>query len=363
MNERHFKVVSYNTLVIRFLNIFFLVSVPLLYISQPKYLSALPLVGFAGIAIVLFLLFSDRVTFILMQMVWILNIITSIGFILTFTGIVESLLSFRILALFTGFSLVSTEVYNLKLATNSPEINELRKKLGNFNFLRVFGIALGFMLSGLIAGGTFARTSALVILIISNVILIVLSFLWVESKNKLDNFAIKDLRLFNKDTLKLFHIGRYPFVTKVGIVFIILDLTIFTFWYAYIPFKLEINLDLTSELIGLMLTIQAIVHAFGQLLWQKIIMYLGNIKSFLLSISLHVLIILVITSPFEYNISILIVLFIIMGTVNSGTYLASTSLFYNGQFPNSHFLRIGVHQLCSNTGKWLGTLLVYIIIN
>jgi hypothetical protein len=76
-----------------------------------------------------------------------------------------------------------------------------------------------------------------------------------------------------------------------------------------------------------------------------------------------VLIVLYIGEFFVGSSLTLLLLCLLMGLLNSGTSLAATAYYYSAGYPKIASRRIGLHQLFSSGGKWLGTTVAVLLLS
>lgn len=252
---------------------------------------------------------------------------------------IENTYLFIITALTIGYATANCEIKCLYMAVNRGNINKKSKNLKTFNSLKVFGIAAGFFFAALLYDKGISTHISLIITILILILILSLKESFNEKQSNLDikNFSYSDIS-FNK---------------IIAIIFFILDVSLFSFWYIFLPSKM-IEANFNSFDIAIFLTAQAIFHAGFQFFWANVVRKIGSITSFLVSYGLHLVIIFVISS-FVDSFIIGIILFSLMGLVNSGTFLASSLLFYKKD--KNYIGDNYIHLMASNFGKFFGVFL------
>lgn len=342
------------TLLLRFANVLFLVSVPLLHRDDSYILGSLPLLGFAGITVVTGVLFSRRFAREVMRWVWSVNLGT--GLLLALFGGMGGFSwaeFYYLFAILLGISLVGTETANLLVATSNLSQDALRRSLSSFYALKIFGMALGFLLGGFIAGSDLALAVSRGFILAAGGLI---GILGVVGHQKFFRDTTASSQIF--ETTVTARMGR----GFTGLLLIAIDLAVFTFWYAYLPFRMTTRLGVSAEIVALFLALQTLVNAGGQLVWRRIVGWVGEIVAFWLSFLAHVGVVFFIGEVFVGSWPELLALCLLMGLLNSGTSLAATAWYYSAAYPSSMYRRIALHQVFSNAGKWLGTTLAVLLL-
>ena len=351
--------------LLRFANIFFLTSVPLLAQENKTLLQATPLVGLSSMCIIFLCLLSGWVRRKLLTLILDIVSITGIFLILLFCGIpfphyVNSLASYVVFATLLGISLSGTEMLGLYMALANSEKAILRGNLALFNALKVAGYAMGFFFGTLVGGtgeGLLAANIGIGILASSIVALALYTKYRFRADEALaENIAGESL----SDPLAGGFDAFWPAIRRswTYCVYIILDVGVFAFWYVYIPYRLHTVAGIPAGVVGLWLSLQAFVHALCQFAWKAILSRHGEIIGYWLSLGLHIGIVFIITHVAPQNIFLMTFLFIVMGCVNSGTYIAAGILFHLTANLHSKVQSAATQQIASGAGKFLGTVLV-----
>ncbi|MFS0520051.1 hypothetical protein ACEYW6_35925 [Nostoc sp. UIC 10607] len=301
----------------------------------------------------MFIWFFEQFAKFIVKWICVADILCGTLLLLLFSGLPGLKMSwlYYFFAVILGICLVGNQTSSLRIAINQAKQTSLRQNLSTFNALKVIGTALGFVCACFLAGDNFFIIFGRLIISIVGILLIYLAVVYFQRFH--NNFQFNQVT--SEEEVNNLVFSENLVKTISGICFIIVDLVVFNFWYSYIPAKLTKMPGITEEFVGIFLAIQCLTHAGGQFLWRRICTGLGEIYTYLISLSAHVIIVFIITSTFHYTISEFMVLFLVMGIVNSGTYIASTTWYYSSGYPVSKYSRIAVHQIASNIGKWIGT--------
>jgi len=329
-------------LILRYLNVWVLVGIPLLFSKNKTIIDTLPFIGFGGLSFLMIGLISYRLRSFFITYYY-LSGITLIAFFISLIFLYSN--NFYYLgsgAFLLGFTIANYEVKSMYAAISSEVEKEMIKNLGTYNMFKVMGIALGFFWGALLSGNkafyysSFLFTGFALSILLASIIIAAKKEMTVTS-NKISDIGISNISWKKLSYALLF----------------ILDVMLFTFWYVYLPQKMIAQGFIGIE-ISIFLSLQAFSHAICQSLWGKLIIKFGALKSYCVSFLLHIFIVLAIGN-IMFNFLIGCILFIIMGTFNSGTFLASSRLFYGNKSKSlsDNYLHLG----SSHLGKTLGTLL------
>ncbi len=335
-----------SALILRYLNILYLVGIPLFFSTQNNLTSTLFLVGAGGISFLLLGLFLPALGNLLIKYYFItafcVLVIYTIGLILVTNGIIIFSI-FTIGAFVLGFSTANCEIRCVYNSVYNKEYSDKAKFLQVYNMLKVMGIALGFSSAALLSGGV---TSIYISITLTALMLLVLSL----------SIITEIFKKINISTNVILNIGFSSFTPIKGIyIFLfVMDVSVFTFWYIFLPEKL-ISKGFKGVEILVYLVIQSLFHASFQIVWRKLILKIGAMFSYWISFISHLAIITWIGYT-EFGFYEGLLLFSIMGILNSGTFLASSLLFYKNKITNlgDNYLHLGA----SHTGKFIGASII-----
>ena len=341
--------------LLRFSGVFFPTLAPLLVDTRPEMLKATPVVGLVGFLAIVGVLLFRQIAIYLVVFSWLTNCFAGILLCLLFTGFLHqpSVYLYYLFAVVLALAMTGTEFAGLFSAVRPDHVNQVRARLTTFNMAKVFGMAAGFLLACLLPGHSAAAVISKYLVFFVGVTMFVLSVtsfrLWIRQYHH--------VRTHDRDNDE-----RVLSRTCTGGIMIIVDLMLFSFWYAYIPYRLHSIYAVPTAVVGLGLAIQACVHALSQPMWKRIAEKLHDFPAFCISWTGHLLLVIIITHGGFQKPTLLIPLFVTMGLVNSGTYITGGAVFYRGHFPSGRFSRIAFQQALSNVGKWCGaSLAVWII--
>lgn len=353
----------FNLLVclLRFGNIFFLTCVPLLSKESPSLLRTTPYVGFSGLIIVILSLISVTLQQFIVRSI--LYVVVLCGLMLgSLFGGFGSYIPFQYpfffaFSILLGTSLIGTEILGLRLAITSTDRDVLRTNLALFNSLKVSGYAFGFLLGCLVVGSDLSVSIAhfsIIFISLSTVLFGLLGILRFRNRPICDDISPATYELTDKrEVVEALDHSRWPAIIYFG--FIVADVTVFSFWYVYIPYRLHTVNGIPSATVGTWLTVQAFVHACFQYPWRSLLKYTGEVAGYTISLALHILIVIVITHLVPMDYGMMTILFALMGMVNAGSYISAGTLFHSTINSSSKFRRVSIHQIGSNIGKFYGT--------
>jgi len=239
-----------------------------------------------------------------------------------------------------GVSTACCEIKGINIAVGGRSYSKKIKGLQLYNMLKVGGIGLGFISGSLLASDRSFFIFSTTLTSLCTLLLIYLTF------------SVTIGEWSNTKKQQNINVGYSPWnSTKlISIILIILDVSFFTFWYIYLPSELIIK-GFGGTDIAVFLALQSLAHILGQVLWRHIVVRIGSYLGFGISFILH-LFVVVLLSVLAFDFTLGATLFIIMGLVNSGTFLSSSLLLYKQNKNN-----IGdnyLHLLASYFGKFIG---------
>jgi hypothetical protein len=358
----------FNLLVslLRFGNIFFLTCVPLLSKDSPALLRTTPYVGFSGVIIVILSLFSIKFQHIIVRFILYIVILCGLMLGVLFGGLGSYLLLqypfFFAFSVLLGTSLVGTEILGLRLAITSTERGTLRTNLALFNSLKVSGYAFGFLLGCLVVGSDLSVSVAhlfIILISLATIAFALLGILRFRNRPICDDIVERSPAtiesLNQRDAAG--EVRRFRWSTIIYFGFIVADVTVFSFWYVYIPYRLHTVNGVPSATVGAWLTAQAFIHALFQYPWRLLLKYTGEVAGYLVSLAMHILIVAVITHLVPTNYGLMTILFVVMGMVNAGSYISAGTLFHSTINSSLKFRSVNIHQIGSSIGKYYGTVI------
>lgn len=318
-------------------------GLPLFFHVENNYSLILPLVGVGGVSFLLAGLTSVRLRLFFIRHYYIPSIIlVLIGCMLyLFWGMGEFFLWLNYFAFFLGFSTANTEAKCLFNSVLDNHLGRMASNLQLYNTLKVSGICFGFVVAALLSGGALSSGIALYITSVILLILLVVAF-YTYVQEKSSNIII------SVDRVGIFR----DFFSKRSfrLLLFVLDVGLFTYWYIYIPEKM-VDIGFIGWQISVFLAVQALLHISMQSVWRSLIISYGATKCFWLSFIFHALIVFFI-GHIEFSFIQGVAFFAVMGCVNSGTFLASSLIYYNEgkrSLNNNYF-----HLIASHVGKLVG---------
>jgi predicted MFS family arabinose efflux permease len=337
-----------------------LISVPILSRDNPALLKSTALVGFTSLVVIAGTLLSERLVRCLIRWVWLVDMMS--GLLLPVVLLVPSLRGYlpvyMVFAVLMGFSVAGTEAASMMVAVEKPTRSVLVKRLSLFNALRVVGMALGFLLGCLIAGERDAlrvAASMLSLAALAQVLLSGVAWSRFRQRELVTSTFEEPPGSLRGSIIPPISPPKPPRIARGlgSLGLFVADLIVFSFWYSFIPHSLKASGEGEVH-IGLYLAIQAMSHAVGQYFWKIVLMRLGELPSFFISLAGHIAMVCLIVRAGGASFTVYIAMFVLMGLLNSGTYLASTVWYYAAGYPRSRHTQVGLHQTASSLGKWLG---------
>ncbi len=337
-------------LILRYINIWLLISAPLMFPSNIHIVNGLSLVGFSAVTFLVLAICSQRLRerlrgglsiflllFIAMVLVTTIAYFTVLPWYVVFYGFAISL----------GLTTAWCEVMCLFLSNDATGHENRLNQLKNYNTLKVFGIALGFFFGALMAGTATDKVISGVFTSLVFAMLIYYTRIWFRSDlNLLSHYHPDDM------------ISLVTWKTLSMLTLFVFDLMVFTFWYIYLPYVL-IGKGFSAEQVAIFLSFQAFIHAISQQVWKYVVLKLAALAVFSTSLLLHVLMVVVIANS-DLQFFGMLWFFGIMGLVNSGIFLSSSVLYY-GSFKPSKIEHNLMHMGASHFGKFAGVILWKII--
>lgn len=329
-------------LILRYLNIWYLVGLPLFFSIEDKILNTLFLVGVGGLSFLIIGMIFPLMRKRLIQYYCIPLLILLIMAVIAIILMAYREFNYYIFLLFAftlGFCTANCEIRCIFLSIINEEVDKKAKNLQIYNMLKVTGIGIGFFSGAMLSG---KNNEILVSLIFTILLLIVLCCLTV--------IELKKICKPNSAQIKNIGFSHFSIRKNIYILLFVLDVSLFTFWYVYLPKQMLSN-GFQGLDISLFLALQSIFHAGFQNMWRKIILRIGAMKSYWLSFILHIAIVIFIgNSKFGFLESLS--LFALMGIMNSGTFLSSSLLYYhnNSKALGDNYIHLGASHL----GKYIG---------
>ncbi|WP_222435693.1 MFS transporter [Fluviispira vulneris] len=342
LHKNNFYIVS---LIFRVYYIIFSISYPLFAIANNLPLVVLNLYSITSLVSLFFLICSYRLYHFSIQYIKYIAIIISIINLLFYVfNFYHSIPFCFVFAIIMGLSSSSIEVASLSYATNTSDKSTLKNQLMMLNFLKILGISLGFFIGCLVTSSHKSKEISNIAIYFMAFTSILLSFFIDTAKRNEEKVRFSLMQFFKNKNFK--HLN-------LCIVLFILDLTVFSFWYTTIPPALKSN-GFDVSIIGIFLAIEAFCHAFSQKLWLKFSYYIGEKVTFFTSLFSHIFILIVILLSNSRSVMEILILFILLGISNSGTYINSAALFYSRNYDINKFQLISLHLIASSVGKFLG---------
>jgi hypothetical protein len=336
------------TMLVRFANIFYMATAPLLWEQNAHLMKTTPIVGGASCALVLLVLAWPRLGPVVLTITWWVNILSGtllIGLFGFSAGAPVAL--YYLFAVGLGLSLAGTELAALQLAVRHREENTLRKRISWFSATKAMGVGSGFLLGGLVAGTAWSAGPARVVVALSGLAMVALSLAMMARPH-----ALSELPLQPEGPEGRAGASR---AAILGAVFILVNFILVNTWMGVVPVRMGKEGALFKEGIGLLLAAESYCHALGNIVLQERIGRLGNGRSFAIGFAASLgLVALLLASPHWGSLGFLLLLGV-LGLSNALTYLSSTTLFYSAGLPRGIFPRIAVHKLASSLGRAIGS--------
>ncbi|MBW4625343.1 MAG: hypothetical protein KME49_07540 [Brasilonema octagenarum HA4186-MV1] len=332
-------------LILRYLNIWYLVGVPLFFSVEHKIINTLPLVGIGGLSFLIIGMLFPLMRKVLIQYYYYFSLLLLIVAVIALIFMAYREFNYYIFSSFAfilGFSTASCEIKCVFLSIINEGVDKKAENLQIYNMLKVAGIGIGFFSGAMLSG----RNNEICVSLIFTILLLVILCL----------LTVIELQKFYKPSSEKIHnigFSHFSIRKNICLVLFVLDVSLFTFWYIYLP-KHMISNGFQGIDISLFLAIQSISHAGSQNMWRKVILQVGAMKGYWLSFVLHIAIVIFIgNSKFGYLESLS--LFTLMGMLNSGTFLASSLLYYhnNNKALGDNYIHLGASHL----GKYVGAVI------
>lgn len=337
------------TLLLRFANIFFVATAPLLWHSNAAVLKSTPLLGLGAILVVAWVIYRPGTIGGVLALAWVADALCGalllglFGLRLPAPGWV-----FGAFALALGVGMAGTEVAAMRLAVRSSHPPELRSRISWFSFTKALGVGSGFLLGGAVAGTPGAAAPARVVVVLAGAAIVALAAATGLSRGNPDPPA----------PAPALQEGP-PLAALAGMGLIALNFTVINLANALIPYRLAQASTLPKEWIGILLAVEAYAHALGTLVFRNGLGALGERLSYAVGLGGSLVLLGVLVAFPRCGPGACLTLLAGLGMTSALAYMASTLRFYACGFPRAIFPRVAVQKLASSSGRAVGSWLAW----
>ncbi|BDU72969.1 MFS transporter [Mesoterricola silvestris] len=335
------------TLLLRFANIFFVATAPLLWRSNASLLKSTPLLGLGAILVVAWVIYRPAEVPRVLTLAWVSDAASGVLLL----GLFGLRLGappwvYAAFALALGVGMAGTEVAAMRMAVRSSHPPELRSRLSWFSFTKALGVGSGFLLGGAVAGSPRAAVPARVLVALAGAAIVALA----------GALALRDL-----DPAEPAPAGEEgpPLAALAGMVLIALNFVVINLANALVPYRLAQACALPREWIGVLLAVEAYAHAFGTLLFRNGLGPLGDRISYAVGLAGSLALLALLLAFPRCGPLPRVTLLAGLGLTSALSYMASTIRFYACGFPRAIFPRVAVQKLASSSGRAVGSWLAY----
>lgn len=337
------------TLLLRFANIFFLASAPLLWHRNAAILKSTPLLGLGSILVVAAVIYRPGAVPRILNAAWAADALCGalllglFGLRLTGPGWIYGLF-----ALALGVGMAGTEVAAMRLAVQSSHPPLLRSRISWFSFTKAMGVGSGFLLGGAVAGTPMAAGPARVLVGMAGVAILGLSMAialgWEASPPPADAAAPEEAP----------PVAAFTAMALIALNFLLINLA-----NALIPYRLSQACAMPKEWIGALLAVEAYAHAVGTLLFRNGLGPLGDRVSYAVGFAGSLVLLGFLAALPRCGPAPSLAMLTGLGLTSAMSYMASTILFYACGFPRAIFPRVAVQKLASSSGRAMGSWLAW----
>lgn len=337
------------TLLLRFANIFFVATAPLLWHRNAAILKSTPLLGLGAILVVAWVIYRPGAVPRVLTLAWASDALCGVLLLCLFgLRLAAPPWVYGAFALALGVGMAGTEVAAMRMAVRSSHPPELRSRISWFSFTKALGVGSGFLVGGAVAGTPRAAVPARVLVALAGVAIVALSAAiapaWADPDPP-DPAAPRE--------------EGPPLAALAGMGLIALNFTVINLANALIPYRLAQACSMPKEWIGVLLAVESYAHAFGTLAFRNGLGPLGDRSSYAVGLGGSVALLGLLVAFPRCGPGACLTLLAGLGLTSALSYMASTIRFYACEFPRAIFPRVAVQKLASSSGRTMGSWLAW----